>query len=165
MDLSSVPIVDLLEFRQQHAGEYQRYASNVRMFADEVASTPEPDRGAILQERRNELASEADRLVHIARTWWRQPAASVSLGLAGAVLAGTCDGNGGRDACTARLFRPADEHQPQAGFLQPAAVAGSEPNPVRNGRQTFEKPSVHWGCGRNRFRTCDPSLVRRVLYR
>jgi hypothetical protein len=86
--MSAVPIDDLLEFRQQHGGEYQRYASNVRTFAHEVASTPELDRAALLQSRRNELAAEADRLTHIARTWWRQPVASVSVGLAGAVLAG-----------------------------------------------------------------------------
>ena len=89
LDLSGVPIVDLLEFRQQHGGEYQRYASNVRTFAQEVALTPEVGRAALLQDRRNELAAEADRLVHVARTWWRQPMASVSVGLAGAVLAGT----------------------------------------------------------------------------
>lgn len=87
-DLSGVPIVDLLEFRQQHGGEYQRYASNVRTFAQEVASTPEADRVALLQDRRNELAAEADRLMQAARTWWRQPVASVSVGLVGAVLAG-----------------------------------------------------------------------------
>jgi hypothetical protein len=88
LDLSGVPIVDLLEFRQQHGGEYQRYASNVRTFAHEVATTPTADRVALLQDRRNELAAEADRLVHVTRTWWRRPIASVSVGLAGAVLAG-----------------------------------------------------------------------------
>lgn len=88
LDLSGVPIADLLEFRQQHGDEYQRYASNARVFAQEVASTPEIDRGTLLRDRRNELAAEADRLVHLARTWWRQPVASVSVGLAGAVLAG-----------------------------------------------------------------------------
>jgi hypothetical protein len=88
LDLSGVPITDLLEFRQQHGGEYQRYVSNARTFAQQVASTPKTDRAAVLRDRRNELAAEADQLVHIARTWWRQPVASVSVGLAGAVLAG-----------------------------------------------------------------------------
>jgi hypothetical protein len=87
LDLSDVPISDLLEFREQHGGEYQRYASNVRTFAQGVAAAPNTDRVALLQSRRRELSAEADRLVHIARTWWRQPVASVSLGLAGAVLA------------------------------------------------------------------------------
>jgi len=89
LDLTDVPIDDLLEFRQQYGGEYQRYSSSIRTFAHEVALTPEVDRGALLQDRRNELAADADELMHIARTWWRQPVASVSIGLAGAVLAGT----------------------------------------------------------------------------
>jgi hypothetical protein len=89
LDLSGVPIVDLLEFRQQYGAEYQRYASNIRTFAHEVASTPRMDQGALLRSRRNEMAEEADRLVHIARTWWRQPIASISVGLAGTILAGT----------------------------------------------------------------------------
>ena len=47
------------------------------------------DRAELLQDRRNELAAEADRLVHVARTWWRQPVASVSVKLGRSMLAGT----------------------------------------------------------------------------
>jgi hypothetical protein len=98
VDLSQIPIDDVLAFRQRHGADYQRYSTTVRTFVDEVGSAPGVDRAELFRSRRDELAAEADRLTQLARTWWRRPVASVSMGLAGGVWAGA-----NRDWSTAAL--------------------------------------------------------------
>jgi hypothetical protein len=84
LDLSQAPIPDLLAFREAHGPEYRRYATDVRRFALELARLPPDEQLPLFRERREELGGEADRLIRVARTWWRRPLASVSIGLAGA---------------------------------------------------------------------------------
>jgi hypothetical protein len=84
VDMSDVPISDLLEFRESHGRDYRTYARSIQKFALEVSALPLEDRASVFLRRRDELADEADHLRNLARTWWRQPAASVGLGLIGA---------------------------------------------------------------------------------
>lgn len=83
LDMSNVPMSDLLEFREDHGSDYRAYARSIQRFALEVSELPSEDRTSAFLRRRDELADEADHLRNLARTWWRQPAASVGLGLIG----------------------------------------------------------------------------------
>jgi hypothetical protein len=87
IDLTSVPLDEVLGFREAHGREYQAYARDVRQFAALLTSLPEEDRQQLLRDRREELADRANELRRTARKAWRRPAASVGLGAVGAFWA------------------------------------------------------------------------------
>jgi hypothetical protein len=89
LDLSDVPIYDVLDFREHHGDRYRAYVASLRRFAMEIGALPVAERQAGFISRRDELADEADRLKRIARTWWRRPIASVGVGVAGAIWSAT----------------------------------------------------------------------------
>lgn len=96
LDLTRVPLDELLDFRNRHAAEYRAYARQLRSVLAQLGPLDEVDRQAILADRREELAERAFRLRRISRKSWTPDVvgvASVSLGLAGASweLAGNRD--------------------------------------------------------------------------
>ena len=84
LDLASVPLDDILEFREQHGQAYRAYARNVRQQVTELGLLDPDEREARLFDRREELADQADELRRTARRWWRTPLGSFSIGAAGA---------------------------------------------------------------------------------
>jgi hypothetical protein len=86
VDLGSVPIDEVLDFRKQNLAAHRRYALSVRKFAMELSRMPEEERKVAFEIRQAEISDLANDLRKRARTGWRKPA-SFALTLVGAVLA------------------------------------------------------------------------------
>jgi len=86
VDLSSVPLDDVLAFRTDHGEEYRSYARELRRFMREMAATPAAEQSEALLDRREAIADEADRLRRLSRRSMRRPLATFGLGLAGGAL-------------------------------------------------------------------------------
>lgn len=85
LDLSRVPLDDVLEFRDQHGTQYREYTNKLRLFMMEIGSMDELERQDALATRSAELVDAAEDLRRISRTWWRRPVATMGVGIAGAV--------------------------------------------------------------------------------
>jgi cold shock CspA family protein len=83
VDLSPVPLDEVLAFKTEYADQHQRYIRSIRKFTREVSLLPEGDREAVFEERQDELNDLANDLRKKSRVAWRKPASFV-LGLAGA---------------------------------------------------------------------------------
>jgi hypothetical protein len=83
VDLSSIPLDEVLSFRAENLAAHRRYARSARQFARELSLLPEAARTAAFVDRQSELDDLASDLRRKARSAWRQPA-SFALGLAGA---------------------------------------------------------------------------------
>ncbi len=84
LDLSSVPLDEILAFRQEHGEGYRAYARNLRDFIVQLGSLPPSERERALHDRREELLDKSYRLQRLAMRNWRKPLAGFSLGIAGA---------------------------------------------------------------------------------
>jgi hypothetical protein len=84
LDLSTVPLDDVLEFRELNGAEYREYARDLRRTIALLSPLPPDERDELLRDRREEMADRADSLRRAARRKWRHPLASVALGLVGA---------------------------------------------------------------------------------
>lgn len=87
VDLSLVPLDEVLAFRKSHGEEYRAYARDLRKLIGVLAALHQGERDRILADRREELADRANGLRKSAlRAWQRiQPAATIGLGAIGAV--------------------------------------------------------------------------------
>jgi hypothetical protein len=83
VDLSAVPLDEVLSFRAEHREVHRSYVRTVRTFARELSLMPAPDRAAALSERVEALDDLAHDLRRTARRAWKRPA-SFALGVAGA---------------------------------------------------------------------------------
>lgn len=77
VDLASVPLNELLEFRSEQADGYRAYARDVRKFMRELAVIPDEERPGALDDRAAEIADRARRLQETSRRWWKRPAGVV----------------------------------------------------------------------------------------
>jgi hypothetical protein len=96
LDLTSVPLDELLDFRARHADEYRAYTRELHSVLTQLGPLDEVDRQVLLADRREELAERAFGLRRTSRKLQRSGGVgvgSVSLGLAGASweLAGNHD--------------------------------------------------------------------------
>jgi len=82
VDLSTVPLDEVLAFRAENIKEHRNYIRSARRFARELSSIPEGDRIAAFDDRQEELNDLASGLRKKARSAWRRPS-SFCLGLAG----------------------------------------------------------------------------------
>jgi hypothetical protein len=83
VDLGSVPLDEVLDFRTQNLEAHRRYVRSARKFARELSLMPEKDRAASFADRQADLDDMASDLKRKARSAWKLPA-SFALGLAGA---------------------------------------------------------------------------------
>jgi hypothetical protein len=83
VDLSAVPIDEVLDFRAEHLTAHRQYVRAVRQFVRELSLLPSGERDAALDDREEELAELAAQLRKTARRFWRRPA-SFALSIAGA---------------------------------------------------------------------------------
>jgi hypothetical protein len=83
VDLSSVPLDEVLSFRSENRAAHKKYARSVREFARQLSLMSEAERELAFAERQVEIEDLASDLRRKARKAWRQPA-SFALGLAGA---------------------------------------------------------------------------------
>lgn len=86
VDLSTVPLDDVLAFRLENHGAHRRYMQHLRQFALELSLLGEADRSRALVDRSNDLRDEARDLRERARASWRETkdVAGFGLGIAGA---------------------------------------------------------------------------------
>ena len=90
LDLSSIPIDDILSFRAEHGDGHRAYMRDLGRFMTELASTDDPHtRERLLVERREEIADNARNLQRSTRQSLGKNLTSVSLGLAGAAWSAT----------------------------------------------------------------------------
>ncbi|KOV13100.1 hypothetical protein ADK60_30785 [Streptomyces sp. XY431] len=84
VDLSSVPLDEILDFRREHGDDYKTYARELRAFVRELEGTSHPaERERLLLDRSESLADRASALRR-ARRGWGRPLASLALAGAGA---------------------------------------------------------------------------------
>lgn len=87
VDLSRVPLDELLDFRKQHAAEFRAYARQLRSTLIQLGPLDEADGQTVLVDRLEELAERAFSLRRTSRRAWapsKTGVASATLGLAGA---------------------------------------------------------------------------------
>jgi hypothetical protein len=88
VDLSLVPLDEVLDYRQQNREIYRQYARNVRAFVRDLAGVSAPDRTSALADRQEELAELSNDLRRASRAAWKRPA-SFALSGGGAVWTAT----------------------------------------------------------------------------
>ena len=84
LDLSAVPLDEVLDFRSKHGSEYRTYSHDVRKFVLELSLTDEADRHSALMDRRAELDDRAEQLRKLGRTAFARQTISFGFGVAGA---------------------------------------------------------------------------------
>ena len=84
IDLSAVPLDDILHFRKEHGTAHREYMLDLRRFMAEIASAEgAQEREALLRERKREMAERARDLHRSAKRAFGTKLASRSFGLAG----------------------------------------------------------------------------------
>lgn len=86
VDLDTIPLEDVLQFKHESGGAHRRYMQNLRTFTLALAATDEADRARALSDRRGELEEEAGELRRRSLQAWRSPkdVTGFGLGIAGA---------------------------------------------------------------------------------
>ena len=85
VDLSSIPIDEVLDFREQHYAQHRDYRLAVRSFARELSLMPENERKDAFEKRQDELDDAARLIKNTSLEAWRKPA-SFALGLSAAAI-------------------------------------------------------------------------------
>lgn len=88
VDLSSIPLDEVLDFRSQHLEMHQKYMRGLRRFAREISLLPVADQDRAMADRQAELDDYASDVKQASRKAWHKPA-TLGLGLAGAAWAAT----------------------------------------------------------------------------
>jgi len=85
LDLDSVPLDDVLDFRTEHGAAHKAYMKNLQRFMSELAGIEDPaDREFLLINRRDEIADIARDVQRSTRRHFGKNLPSISFGLAGA---------------------------------------------------------------------------------
>jgi hypothetical protein len=84
VDLSAVPLDEVLGFRADYGAEYRRYSGDVRRFALELSLMGGADQRSALMERREELKDRAERLRRVGLTAFARQTVIFGFGCAGA---------------------------------------------------------------------------------
>jgi hypothetical protein len=82
LDLSAIPIDEILGFREAHGSEFRKYARDLRRFVMELATVPVDERNSALGDRREEIRDQRDELKKVSRAAWG-PRVRFALGLVG----------------------------------------------------------------------------------
>ena len=85
INLSSIPIDDVLAFREEHYPQHRDYRLAVRKFARELSEMPSEERPAVFEQREEKLRDAAHQLRQEHLSAWKQ-GTTFALGLAGAAL-------------------------------------------------------------------------------
>ena len=93
LDLSRAPLDDVLAFREDHGRQYRAYAAELRAFVAEMAPMSNIERRAAFKRRKADFDDAAQDLRRLSRRRWRQPMASITIGIAGAAWSGIHGGD------------------------------------------------------------------------
>ena len=83
VDLASVPMDEVLDFRKQNYPQHRAYRLSVRRFARELSLMPAEERAAAFEQRQEELKDAAHAIESASVNAWKKPI-SFGLKLAGA---------------------------------------------------------------------------------
>lgn len=84
IDLSLVPLDEVLDFKRQHGSAYRSYARNLRKFVQEVGALgSDQERRLVLLDRQEDLAEQAEALKKTALSDWKKQA-TIAVGCLGA---------------------------------------------------------------------------------
>lgn len=86
VDLSGVPMDEVLSFKAEHRDKHQAYARTVRKFVRELSPLSATERAAAFEDRQAEIKAMAKELRRISRKAWKKPA-GFALSVAGAASA------------------------------------------------------------------------------
>ena len=89
IDLSSIPMDEVLSFRLEHYPQHRDYRLAVRKFVRELSEMPAEERRTVFEQREEELKDAASSLSREHLSAWRQ-ATTFALGLVGAALNVLC---------------------------------------------------------------------------
>ena len=81
VNLASIPLDEILDYREQHLDEHRSYAREVRRFVRELSLLDPDERTVAMDDRLEDLSHRATRLRRRSRQAWASPA---SLAIAGA---------------------------------------------------------------------------------
>lgn len=84
LDLDSIPLDEVLDFRASHLAAHTAYMRSLRGALEELSAVPETDRAALLMQRQQEIIDAAHDLRRLARRSFGKNLAAWSLGAAGA---------------------------------------------------------------------------------
>lgn len=84
VDLSMVPLDEVLSFRSAHLNEHRAYAVAVREFVSHLSQLSVQERDEAMLQRQTQLRDQASDLRRLHRQAWKKPL-SASLGAAGAI--------------------------------------------------------------------------------
>jgi hypothetical protein len=116
VNLASVPLDEVLDFRAQHRDQHRRYIRSLRRFAREISLLPAEDQRAAFADRQAELDDYASDMKRAARTAWRKQG-TVAVGLAGAAWTMTGDPIAGQfTACGALIPNPKEVQTEHGAF-------------------------------------------------
>jgi hypothetical protein len=85
IDLSDVPLDEVIDFRRTYGPEYRAYSKEVRDFVLSLSLMTENDRIAAIAARRADFDDRVARLQRIGRQSFKRQSISLGFGLAGAV--------------------------------------------------------------------------------
>ena len=88
VDLSHVPLDEVLSYRTEHGEDYRAYRRAIREFVRRLSLLPAGDRAKALSDRSEEIEDLARDIERRSRRAWNQPA-SFGLGIAGAAWSAT----------------------------------------------------------------------------
>ena len=88
VDLSAVPIDEVLSFRRDHLVEHKAYAAAVRQCVRELSCLTPELRAELMVDRKVELAERAHNLKQTSTNAWKK-AGAFALGMTGAVWSAT----------------------------------------------------------------------------
>jgi hypothetical protein len=84
VDVSNVPLDEVLAFRAENFQQYQAYLRGVRSFVRDLSLASDEEHALMLQDRQAELVQKANELSSAAQSAWRRPFARFAVGAAGA---------------------------------------------------------------------------------
>jgi len=89
VDLDSVPLDEVLDFRSRHSTEHRRYMVDLRRFVAEISMADRADRRRLLEQRQADLVEQARSLRRLALDTFKRPSnvAGFALALTGAAWA------------------------------------------------------------------------------
>lgn len=110
VDLSAIPLNEVLDFKKAHGEDFRAYARSIRRFSREISLLPSAERDKAFADRQAELDDFASDIKKTARMAWKRPA-TFALGLAGAAWTyGTGDWIGALIGGGAVLLEEAGSH-------------------------------------------------------
>lgn len=116
IDLSAVPLDEVLDYRRQHGETYRAYARNLRTVVRTLVDEEAVDREELLRDRTEEILDQANTLRRARRDWGRPTAALALSAMGAAWTARQGDGWGSVLAILAALAGFAKPSSPSSAF-------------------------------------------------